>query len=141
MDALQLIGRVLFAAVFFISPAYVLRQAAQVAGMPALRFLPRPLAINAVRISCLEAMTGAVLVALGLWPDLGALLILAFLVPVTLTMHRFWELEPGLPRKQRQDAFLTNTSLAGAALLLFFYVNQAQHIPLGLLSDPLIGRL
>jgi uncharacterized membrane protein YphA (DoxX/SURF4 family) len=141
MDVLELIGRLLFAAVFFISPAYVVRQAGQVAGMPALRFLPRPVATNAVRITCLEAMVGAVLIALGLWPDLGALLVLAFLVPVTLTMHRFWQMEPGLPRKQRQDAFLSNTSLAGAALLLFFFVNQAQHVPLAVVAEPLIGRL
>jgi uncharacterized membrane protein YphA (DoxX/SURF4 family) len=141
LDVVELVGRLLYAAIFLISPSYVIAQAPKVAGMPALRALPRPLAVNAIRVSCLEAMVGAVLIALGLWPDLGALLVLAFLVPVTLTMHRFWELEKGLPRKQRQDQFLANAALAGAALLLLAAVNQAQHVPLAVVAHPLIHRL
>jgi uncharacterized membrane protein YphA (DoxX/SURF4 family) len=94
--------------VFLILPAYVVAQAPKVAGMPALRRVPRPLAVAMIRVTCLEAMAGALLIAAGLWPDLGALLVLVFLVAVTLTMHRFWEMEPSLARKQRQDAFPSN---------------------------------
>ncbi|QEC50389.1 DoxX family protein [Baekduia soli] len=140
MDVVELAGRLLFAAVFLISPAGVLAQAPRVAGLPALAALPRPLAVAAVRGTCLAAMGGAGLIALGLWPDAGALLVLAFLVPVTSTMHPFWTVEPSLARKQKRDAFLTNTSLAGAALLLLAAVNQSQHVALGLLAHPLLGR-
>ncbi len=140
MDVLLLAGRVLFALTFLISPSGVLKQAPRVAASPAMRRVPPGPATVLIRITCLEAMVGAALIALGLWPDLGALLVLGFLVPVTLTMHRFWETEPSLARKQRRDAFLNNTALAGAALLIFGAVNQAQDVPLGLLTDPLFGR-
>jgi putative oxidoreductase len=140
MDVILLIGRVLFALTFLISPWSVLAQAPRVAGMPAMRRFPKQLAVVLVRLTCLEAMLGAALIALGLWPDLGALLVLGFLLPVTLTMHRFWETEPSLARKQRRDAFLHNTALAGGALLIFAAVNQAQDVPLGVLAEPLFGR-
>lgn len=141
MDVIELIGRVLFAAAFLISPSGVLKTAPRIAGTPMMKAFPQPLGVVLIRASALASMIGSVLVALGLWLDVGALLILAFLIPVTLVMHRFWEMEPGLPRKQKRDVFLTNASLAGAALLLFFAVNQSQDVPLGLLSDPLFGRI
>lgn len=140
MDVIELAGRLLFAAAFLISPSGVFAQAPRIAASPMMRRWPVPLGTLLVRVTCVESMLGAVLIGLGLWPDLGALLILGFLVPVTLTMHRFWEVEPGLPRKQKRDVFLTNTALAGAALLLFAAVNQAQDVPLAVLSDPLFGR-
>jgi hypothetical protein len=68
-------------------------------------------------------------------------LVLVFLVPVTLTMHRFWDLERGtLPRKQKRDVFLSNAALAGGALLLFAAVNASQDLALSVLSHPLFGR-
>ncbi len=140
MDVIALLGRLLFAAAFLISPAGVLAQAPRIAGSPLMRRYPAGLATLLVRATVVASLLGGALVALGLWPDLGALLLLAFLVPVTLTMHRFWEVEPGLPRKQKRDVFLTNTSLAGAALFLFAAVNQAQDVGLGVLSTPLFGR-
>jgi putative oxidoreductase len=140
MDVIELTGRLLFAATFLISPSGVFAQAPRIAASPMMRRWPVPVGTALVRVTCVEAMLGAVLIALGLWPDLGALLILGFLVPVTLTMHRFWEVEPGLPRKQKRDVFLSNAALAGGALLLLAAVNQAQDVPLALLSDPLFGR-
>jgi uncharacterized membrane protein YphA (DoxX/SURF4 family) len=141
MDVLLLIGRVLFALTFLISPSGVIAQAPRVAGSPAMRRFPTGLATFLIRVTCVEAMLGAALIALGLWPDVGALLVLGFLVPVTLTMHRFWETEPSLARKQRRDVFLNNVALAGAALFIFAVANQAQDIPFGLLTEPLFGRL
>lgn len=140
MDVLVLLGRLLFASAFLISPSGVLAQAPRIAGSPAMRRFPAGVATLLIRITCLESLVGGALVALGLWPDLGALLIIGFLVPVTLAMHRFWELEPGLPRKQKRDVFLTNASLAGGALLLFALCNESQDVGLGLLSEPLFGR-
>lgn len=141
MDVVELVGRLLFAATFLITPSGVIAMAPRVAGAPPLKPFPAPLRVPMIRATCICSMLGSVLVGVGLWPDVGALLILAFLVPVTLTMHRFWELEPGLPRKQKRDAFLSNTSMAGAALFIFAVVNQAQDVPLALVAEPLFGRL
>lgn len=142
MDVIELVARLLFAAGFLISPSGVLASAPRIAATPMMRPIPPAIGTVLVRLSCLASMAGATLIALGLWPDLGALLVLVFLVPATLTMHRFWDLEPGsLPRKQKRDVFLSNAGLAGGALFLFLLVNEAQHVDLGVLSHPLFGRL
>lgn len=146
MDVVELAGRLLLAATFLITPWGVLGSAARVAGSPgftataALAGLPMGVRVAMIRATCLAAMTGAILIGVGLWPDLGALLVLAFLVPVTLVMHRFWEVEEWLSRKQKRDAFLANVSMAGGALLLFAFVNASQDVAVGVLSDPLFGR-
>lgn len=121
MDVIEILGRVLFALAFVISPSGVFKQAPRIAGSPMMKAYPRAFATFAVRVSCVFSMLGGALIALGLVPEVGALLVLAFLVPVTLTMHRFWDMEPGLPRKQKRDVFLTNTALAGACLLIFVH--------------------
>jgi putative oxidoreductase len=141
VTTIELVGRLLFALVFLVSPGGVLRQVRTVVGAPPLRWMPRQVAIVTVSASCVVAVAGALLVALGLWPDLGALLIFAFLIPVTVTMHRFWEVEDRGQRAIKRGNFLLNTSLAGGALLYFCLVNQTQDVPAGLLSDPLLHRL
>ena len=141
MDVIELAGRVLFALAFVISPSGVFKQAPRIAGSPMMKAYPAAFAVVAVRASCVFSMLGGALIAVGLFPDLGALLVLAFLVPVTLTMHRFWETEPGLPRKQKRDVFLTNVALAGACLLFFAFYNESQDVGLGVLSEPLFGRI
>ena len=57
-------------------------------------------------------------VALGYRARLGALGLVAFLVPVTLTMHAFWaESDPMMHMMQRVN-FLKNVGLLGGALLV-----------------------
>jgi putative oxidoreductase len=141
MDVVELLGRLLFAAVFLISPAGVVKSAPRVAATPMMKAFPVAVGTVLIRATCVASLAGGALIAVGLWPDLGAVLVLVFLVPVTLTMHRFWEIEPGLPRKQKRDVFLTNTALAGGALLIFAAVNQSQDLALSVLSHPLFGRL
>jgi uncharacterized membrane protein YphA (DoxX/SURF4 family) len=51
----------------------------------------------------------------------GAALLVLFLVPVTLVMHRFWDLpDPQMAMLQKIN-FMKNTSLIGACLLLMYH--------------------
>jgi hypothetical protein len=43
-----------------------------------------------VPLSGLVAVVGALSVILGIWADLGALLLISFLLPVAFFMHAFW---------------------------------------------------
>jgi hypothetical protein len=61
VDVVQLLGRLLFASAFLISPSGVLQAAPRLAGSPALKAYPRWFAIAAVRTTCVFAMGGAVL--------------------------------------------------------------------------------
>jgi putative oxidoreductase len=69
--------------------------------------------------SGLVLLAGSLSIALGIWPDIGTLLIAAFLAPAAWYFHRFWEIEdPDLRRPQLQ-LFFRNVVGFGACLALF----------------------
>ena len=69
-----------------------------------------------VPIGGVLALLGGLSVLLGVRARIGALLLVVFLVPVTLMMHRFWaETDPMMMRMQ-QAHFMKNIAMLGAAL-------------------------
>jgi putative oxidoreductase len=108
------LGRALFAAIFILSgrahfaPQTIAYAAAQ--GVPAASFL--------VPLSGVLALAGGVMVLLGFRARLGAWLIVLFLVPVTLMMHRFWAATDPMMAGIQQAMFMKNLSMLGGALLL-----------------------
>src|ERR671934_2410538 len=89
MDVLFLIGRIVFALIFLFSGTTVhLLQARQ--GIAYARMYRVPAAPLLVPLSGLMAVAGALSVMLGVWADLGALLLVGFLLPVAFYMHAFW---------------------------------------------------
>ncbi|SRR6266852_2263942 len=56
---------------------------------------------------------------LGIWPDVGALMMAAFLIPTTFLFHAFWTFSDGTQRRAQQSNFYRNISLLGATLALF----------------------
>jgi uncharacterized membrane protein YphA (DoxX/SURF4 family) len=138
MDALFLVARVLLVAVFVIVPLQVIGASGLIAAAPPLRRVPVPRASIVAMSSA--AIAGAALVILGVWPDVGALVIAAYLVPVTLVMHPFWTFADAGQRKSHRESLLLNVSILGGCLLFFWALNQTQHVPAALVSSPLIGR-
>lgn len=123
MDWVILIGRVVFVLIFVISglSIHLLKWRDGVAyarqsGVPMPELL--------VPASGLMAVGGGLLLALGLWPDLGALLIAAFAFPVAFGMHAFWKLEDPMMRMNDQAHFMKDNALGGAALALFAFFQQ-----------------
>jgi putative oxidoreductase len=121
VDWVLLIGRIVFVAVFVISGVslHLLKWRQGVAyasqyGVPAVL----------VPLSGLVAVGGGVLLALGLWPDLGALLIAVFAFPVALWMHAFWKVTDPMMRMNDQAHFMKDLGLGGAALALFAFFQQ-----------------
>jgi putative oxidoreductase len=62
---------------------------------------------------------GALSIALGVWPDLGSLMIIAFLVPAGAYFHRFWEIEDAMQKMNQQLFFWRNVFGIGACLVFF----------------------
>jgi uncharacterized membrane protein YphA (DoxX/SURF4 family) len=122
MSVLVLIGRVLFVALFLSSAFGHLTQTQAMAGYAKSRGVPMP--GPAVIVSGLLILVGGVFVLLGIWADLGALLIAVFLVPTALLMHGFWK-ESGEARMQETIQFQKDIALAGAALMLFALISFA----------------
>jgi putative oxidoreductase len=117
MRMLVPVGRVLFALIFITSLFGHFKGAT--IDMAAAHGVP--LATVLVPLSGILALVGGLSVAIGYRARFGALLILLFLVPVTLVMHKFW----GIPDPQvaalQKAMFMKNVSMMGAALLVMFH--------------------
>jgi uncharacterized membrane protein YphA (DoxX/SURF4 family) len=115
-SAILLIGRILFVALFaysarghivdhdrFVKTAGGKLPIPYVAGWPSGAWL----------------LVASLMMVLGIWADIGALMLAAFLVPTTLLIHRFWTFSDPAQRRTQQGSFYRNISLLGATLILF----------------------
>jgi putative oxidoreductase len=138
MDVVLVISRILFAVVFVSSGLTVhIQQREQ--GIQYARAYGAPAPELLVPLSGVAIIVGGISVALGLWADIGALLIVGFLIGITPIMHAFWK-ETDPQQKAIQSAmFLKNISLLGAALFIFWAYNQGQDLPASL-TDALLSR-
>jgi uncharacterized membrane protein YphA (DoxX/SURF4 family) len=116
MDVVILIGRILFVGVFLTSAVAHFAQAKQMTGYAQSKGLP--LAGPAVFIGGVLLGLGGLSVLLGIWPDLGALLLVIFLVPTAVLMHSFWRESDPQNKYMEQIQFFKDLGLAGAALML-----------------------
>ncbi len=71
-------------------------------------------------------------IVVGLWPDIGALMIAAFLVPATAMFHQFWRVSDPVARRPQESSFYRNVTLIGAALALFAFFTASGHAALAL---------
>jgi putative oxidoreductase len=78
-----------------------------------------PLARLAVLVGGVLLALGAVSILFGLWPDLGALLLVVFLVATAVPMHPVWKETDAQAKMMEQVQFFKDTALAGASLMLF----------------------
>ena len=112
--ALVPVGRALFAAIFLLAgrshfdPGTIAY--ARSAGVPFAEFL--------VPASGVLAFLGGLSVLLGWRARLGATMLIAFLVPVTLTMHAFWAVKDPMMAQMQFAMFMKNLGLIGGALLV-----------------------
>lgn len=80
-----------------------------------------PFAQILVPLSGVLALLGGLSVLLGYQAKLGAWLLVAFLVPVTLTMHRFWGLTDPMQAMMQRVMFLKNVTILGGALFIAYF--------------------
>jgi putative oxidoreductase len=114
MKFITLLGRVLFAGIFIAAaPGHF---TAGEIGYAAAQGVP--LASVLVPLSGVMALLGGLSVALGFKARWGAWLLVLFLAPVTVMMHKFWGLTDPQAAMMQQVMFMKNVSMAGAALLI-----------------------
>ena len=77
-----------------------------------------PLASIAVPLSGVLAIAGGLSILLGYRAKLGAWLLVIFLIPVTLMMHKFWGVQDPMMAQIQMGMFLKNVAMLGAALLI-----------------------
>jgi putative oxidoreductase len=76
------------------------------------------LASVAVPLSGVVAIAGGLSILLGYRAKLGAWLIVLFLVPVSLMMHKFWAVTDPMMAQIQMILFMKNVSMLGGALLI-----------------------
>lgn len=117
MPYLVLIGRILFAAIFIAAaPRHFTAEGAAHAAD-----LGVPLAKLAVPLSGVMSLVGGLSVLVGYQTRLGAWLLIAFLVPVTIMMHAFWRIDDPVTLHTQQAMFMKNISMLGAALFIAYF--------------------
>jgi putative oxidoreductase len=117
IDIVVLSGRILFAATFVVSAIGHFGQTDAMTGYARSKGVP--LARLAMLLGGVLLALGAVSILLGLCPDFGALLLVAFGVPTAVLMHPFWKETDAQAKMMDQVQFFKDTALAGASLLLF----------------------
>lgn len=137
MDVVVLVGRILFAAVFLGGAVgHFTSTAAMAAYTESMGLRPGRLFVLG---SGIWQMIAALLVVVGAWIDLGALMLAVFLVPTAAVMHRFWAAPDAETKMNEQIHFNKDISLAGAALMLLGFVVKAGDSLGYTLTGPLFG--
>ena len=135
LDAILIIGRILFGALFLLSGIGHFAKLEAMVGYAKYKKLPA--AKFGVLISGLFFLIGGIYIILGLWVDLGALLLAITLILTAFIFHNFWKESDATAKMNEQIAFNKDLSLAGAALILFALIAS------GTLTDfgPSIGNI
>lgn len=114
--AILLAGRIVFAFFFAIAGWRHVVGGAQMTdyargvGFPAPALAPWPAGI--------WLLAAAVSVGAGIWPDIGALMLIAFLAPAAVWFHAFWKAPQDQAQMQTQ-LFFRNLTFIGACIGFF----------------------
>lgn len=122
MDAVLVIGRILFAALFISSGIAHFAKFEAMTGYAKYKNLLA--AKFGVMASGLFFILGGIYIALGIWVDLGALLIAITLFFTAGIFHKFWNESDATAKMNENSHFMKDLSLAGAALILFVLIYQ-----------------
>jgi len=119
-DVVLLVGRVLFALIFINSGIAHLTKLNAMTGYAQFKKVPSPKL--AVIVTGLMLIIGGLYVALGIFADLGALLLAIFLIVSAFMMHNFWTIQDDQAKQGETINFFKNIALGGAALIIFALV-------------------
>ena len=117
MDIIVLIGRILFAYLMLTSAYAHFGQRKAMAGYAGSKGVPAPMA--GVLAGGVLLAAGGLMVLLGIWADLGALLLVVFLLPTAVLIHGFWKEKDPQARMMETVQFGKDVALGGASLMLF----------------------
>ena len=114
-----LLGRVLYGFFFIMSGYGHLTKLGMMAQYAGSQGVPAPKL--AVGVTGLMLVGGGLSILLGFEPRIGALLLVAFLVPTAVLMHRFWGVPDPMMAQNQMIHFWKNIVMAGAALMIYYF--------------------
>jgi uncharacterized membrane protein YphA (DoxX/SURF4 family) len=120
LNALLIIGRIFFGALWIGAGFGHFKSLEAMTGYAKYKKLPA--AKLGVIGSGLTFLVGGILIVLGTWVDLGALLIAITVILAALIFHQYWKETDANTKMQETMAFNKDIALGGAALILFALV-------------------
>lgn len=75
----------------------------------------------AVPLAGIIALLGGLSILVGYRARIGAWLVVLFLVPVTIMMHRFWSVSDPQAAQMQFAMFMKNVSMLGGAFLIAYF--------------------
>ena len=119
MDELWLIGRILFCALFIGSGIGQLVDLEGSTRYATAKGIAPTAARPGVIASGVAFIVGGVSVLFGIWGDLGALVLIVTLIPLTFLMHQFWAERDPQAKQTEMSMFMKNIALIGGCVLVF----------------------
>jgi len=117
MEAIFLIGRILFVFLLLGSALGHLTQTDAMAGYAASKGLPNAKVLT--QVSGVALLLGGLSILLGIWGDAGSLGIAILLLIIAVTMHAFWKETDPQAKQMEMVNFKKNVALAGGALAMY----------------------
>lgn len=123
MAAVLLIARILFAFMFIMSGInhLVPKNVAAMTGYA--QFKKVPMAKLSVQLSGVLLALSGLSIILGIYADLGALVVAVLLILMAVMMHNFWAADAAT-KQTEMISFMKNISMAGGALFIFAIAAQ-----------------
>ena len=117
MDAVLVIARVLFSIMMIVGGLNHFKQTDGMTGYAQHKKVPA--ARLSVQLSGLLLVLGGLSVVLGVWADLGALVLAVVLFAMAVKMHDFWTQSDPQMKQSETINFFKNISMTGGALFMF----------------------
>lgn len=113
---MNLLGRLLFGGFFLSSGMNHFQSLDAMTGYAASKGVPQPR--EAVMLSGAMLLGGGASVALGMRPEIGALVLSGFLIPTSVMMHDFWNEEDPVQKQNQMVHFMKNMALLGSCFMI-----------------------
>jgi uncharacterized membrane protein YphA (DoxX/SURF4 family) len=82
-----------------------------------------PMPKFSVGFSGLLLLIGGVSILLNIFPAVGLIALLVFLIPVTFIMHAYWKVQDAQAKMGEMVNFMKNIALLGAVLIMLAHAN------------------
>jgi len=115
MLILFLIGRIIVAGFFLFNGFNHFMLIGMMSDYAKMKGVPLPKI--AVAVTGTMLVLGGLSILMGVFPVVGVILLAAFLIPVSFTMHNFWKIQDPQQKMIEMVNFLKNMALLGSVLM------------------------
>ncbi len=133
MNVLFWIGRILFSMIFIFSGLGHFTNSESMSQYAASKGVPAPKAM--VMLTGLVILLGGLSILFWWYVEIGAWLLVFFLLTAAFKIHDFWAVEDPMQRQSEQGQFMKNLAMAGAAIVFYALAQEPSLIEPSILLE------